>query len=66
MKFETVEVADATHVITPAGNIEKIVSKWNLEDATGGMGVVTDKGTKLESSRRYLREKTDGNEKSPA
>jgi hypothetical protein len=60
MKFETVEVADATHVITPLGNIEKIVSTW--KNPTGGMGVVTDKGTKLESSRRYLREKPDGSE----
>jgi hypothetical protein len=65
---EGVDVREATHVKISGGRVEKIVSKWGIDQngrlakpSEGGFGVVTKSGKRVSmwSARSYLRKDSD-------
>lgn len=63
-----VAVHEATHVKVPGGTIERIVSKYGVDDSgrvappsQGGFGVVTESGRMVSmwDARSYLREEKE-------
>lgn len=61
-----VDVSEATHVKTSGGRIEKIISKYGLDEkgrpeppSRGGFGVITESGRTVSmwNARAYLRER---------
>jgi len=62
-----VDVREATHVKV-AGHVEKIVSKWGIDDeghlakpSEGGFGVVTESGRSVDMyhAQSYLKERAE-------
>lgn len=59
-----VDVREATHVKVVGGGVEKIVSKWGIDNgrlakpSEGGFGVVTESGRRVDMFRasHYLRD----------